>query len=99
MAVKVMMRRVLQRGGFQHVSGVLRELRTLAMSQPGYISGETLLSASEQGTTLVISIWASTKHWRDYENSANRKELLTKLEPFMTEPEVTEVWVESPVVG
>jgi heme-degrading monooxygenase HmoA len=99
MAVKVMMRRVPKRGAFQKANNYLRQLRILAMSQPGYISGETLLSASEQGTTLVISIWASLKHWKDYENSSKRRELLDQLEPLLEEPPNTEVWVESPVVG
>ncbi len=78
---------------------VLRDLRLLALSQPGYISGETLLAATERGTTLVISVWASTKSWREYENSPKRKALLANLAPLLAEPEITEVWVESPVIG
>lgn len=99
MAIKVMMRRVPKRGAFQKANNLLRHLRILAMSQPGYISGETLLSASEQGSTLVISIWASLKHWKDYENSPKRKELLDQMEPLLAEAPNVEVWVESPVIG
>ena len=57
MAVKVLMKRVPNSGRWKEMNEVLRELRLLAMTQPGYISGETLLSATTQGATMVISTW------------------------------------------
>lgn len=99
MAVKVLMRRVPNPGTWTDMNEILRELRILAMGQPGYISGETLLSATDQGTTMVISTWTSVNHWRDYENSAERRALLDEMEPRLTEPATTEIWVESPVIG
>ena len=47
MAVKVLMKRVPASGTWRELNALLRELRILAMSQPGYISGETMLSASD----------------------------------------------------
>ena len=99
MAVKVLMKRVPNAGAWLDMNEILRELRILAMAQPGYISGETLLSATDQGTTMVISVWSSVNHWKDYENSSQRKALLNELEPRMAEPATTEIWVESPVIG
>ncbi len=99
MAVKVMMKRVPNNGAWLDMNKILRELRMLAMTQPGYISGETLLSATVQGTTIVISSWSSVSHWRDYEDSPQRKALLDELEPRLAEPATTEIWVESPVIG
>jgi quinol monooxygenase YgiN len=99
MALKVLMKRVPNTGAWRDLNEVLRELRMLAMNQPGYISGETLLSATDQGTTMVISEWASVTHWKDYEGSPQRNALLEKLEPTLAGPTVTEVWVESPVIG
>ena len=100
MAVKVLMKRTpAGSNSFMEISKVLRELRVLAMGQPGYISGETLLAADRQGTTLVISVWASVQHWRTYEKSQPRKALLEKLEPLLGESTSTEIWVESPVIG
>ena len=99
MAVKVLMKRVPTSGNWHELNEVLRELRMLAMTQPGYLSGETLLSASSQGTTMVISTWESVKHWTDYEASSERSTVLAKLAPVIAEPAVTEVWVESPVIG
>lgn len=99
MAVKVMMKRVPKPGAWRDLNSILRQLRILALSQPGYLSGETLLSATDQGTTMVISIWLTLKHWKDYESSVERRALLKQLEPLLAQPPTTEVWVESPVIG
>ena len=99
MAVKVLMKRAPKPGAWRDLNEILRELRFLALSQPGYISGETLLSATDQGTTLVISVWASVNHWREHENSPQRLVLLRKLEPLLIQPSTIEMWVESPVIG
>ena len=99
MAVKVMMKRVPNPGVWLEMNEVLRELRMLAMAQPGYISGETVLSAADQGTTLVISTWSTVNDWRDYEDSPRRRTLLNRLEPLLTQPATTDIWVESPVIG
>ena len=99
MAVKVLMKRVPHPGAWKDLNSVLRELRILAMNQPGYISGETLLSAADQGTTLVISVWETVKLWREYEESPGRRAVLNKLGPLLAETETADVWVESPVIG
>ena len=99
MAIKVLMKRAPTPGSWRDLNEVLRELRILAMSHRGYISGETMLSAANQGTTMVISTWAHINDWNEYQVSPQRKTLLDKLEPFLAEPTTTEIWVESPVIG
>jgi len=99
MGVKILMRRVPRPGAWSEMNVLLRELRVLAMTQPGYISGETLLSASDRGTTLVISVWSTVKDWTDYEDAPARRAVLEKLESLQAQPATTEIWVESPVIG
>ena len=99
MAIKVHMRRTAKHGAWGELNDILIELRRLAMSQPGYISGETFLSASNAGTSLVVAQWMSLKHWQDYELCAERRALLSKLESFLLEPATTEAYVETPVSG
>ena len=99
MAVKVLMKRSPKPGAWRDLNEILRELRFLAPSQPGYISGETLLSATDQGTTLVISEWATVNHWREYESLPQRMVLLRRMEALVVQPATTEMWVESPVIG
>ncbi len=99
MAIKVMLRRVPKPGNWRELNEILVELRMLAMSHRGYISGETLLSATDQGTTLVISQWASINRWHEYASSPQRMTLLDKVRPLLMEPASMEIWVESPVIG
>ena len=41
----------------EHLSPLLRELRVAAMNQPGYITGETLVSTEDKSIFTVISTW------------------------------------------
>ena len=97
MAVRVTMRRVANPEASGQLDTVLRELRILAMSRPGYISAETLRSEADQCTTLVIARWELIDDWKEYEDSPRRREILHKLEPLLAQPTTTEVWLESPV--
>ena len=97
MAVNVIMKRTPKTGANGELNSVLQELGQLATSQPGYISGETLYSAFNSGSTIVFSKWMSLQHWQEYENCPERQALLDRLEPLMDEPTAAEVYVESPL--
>ncbi len=97
MAINVIMKRTPKSGAVGTLNSVLQELRQLATSQPGYISGETLYSAFNSGSTIVFSKWMSLQHWQEYENCPERQALLDRLEPLMDEPTAAEVYVESPL--
>ena len=99
MAIKVMLKRVPKSGAWLELNEILVELRMLAMRRPGYVSGETLLSATDQGTTLVISQWISINAWQEFAASPGRMELLDRMRPLLAEPSSMETWVESPVIG
>ena len=96
MAVNVIMKRTPKSGTMGKMTTVLQELRQLATSQPGYISGETLYSAFNPGSTIVVSKWMSLQHWQEYENCPERRALLDRLEPLMNEPTTTDVYADSP---
>ena len=97
MAINVIMKRTPKPGAVGTLNSVLQELRQLATSQPGYISGETLYSAFNSGSTIVFSKWMSLQHWQEYEICTERQALLDRLEPLMDEPTAAEVYVESPL--
>ncbi len=65
---------------------LLVELRTRAMGQLGYISGETLRSVDDPSLWLVISTWHDADQWRVWETSAERQEVVQKIEPFLVAP-------------
>jgi len=92
-AVKVIMKRTPKSGASGELNSVLQELGHLAMSQPGYISGETLLSALESNSAIAVSQWTSLQHWQEYEISRERQWLIDRVAELLDEPAVTEVYL------
>lgn len=60
---------------------LLGKLRAIAMQQPGYISGETLVSTENNSIITVISTWQSLKDWKAWEKSEVRANLEQLIEP------------------
>ncbi len=93
MAVNVIMKRTPKTGANGELNSVVQELGQLAMSQPGYISGETLLSSLDTSSTLVVSQWTSMQHWQEYEICTERQGLIDRVAELLDEPAVTEVYL------
>jgi len=51
------------------------ELRSHAVKQAGYISGETLFNLERSNECLVVSRWTTLEHWKNWNQSARRREL------------------------
>lgn len=95
MTVKVIMERVVEADKQDQLLELLRQLRTRALLQPGYVSGETLTSVDRPGMHLVISTWHSLHAWKAWENHPERLEVLAKIEHLLTAPSKAGVFVES----
>jgi heme-degrading monooxygenase HmoA len=54
---------------------LFKKLRSLAVAQPGYISGETLKSADRPNVYLVISSWQSAEDWEQWLLNKERQEI------------------------
>ncbi len=80
MSVKILIKRSIK----QEVAAVVRplivELRTNAMKQPGYISGETLKGIERPEEYMVISTWRSLEEWEKWLGSQERKVLEEKID-------------------
>jgi len=95
MTVRVFIERTVEPGKPQEdLVDLMKQLRSRALHQPGYVSGETLLSVDRSGTHLVISTWHSLKQWRAWENNPERLEILAKIEPLLAAPPKTNVFTE-----
>jgi quinol monooxygenase YgiN len=70
----------------------LIDLRTSAMRQPGYISGETLHSVDDPTLWLVISTWVDIDAWKTWEASSERSENMKTVEPLLVAPEKVSVF-------
>ncbi|MCX7816336.1 MAG: antibiotic biosynthesis monooxygenase [Syntrophales bacterium] len=80
MAVKVFIRRQIPQGKEKEVLDLVKELRKLAVNQPGYISGETLVSADDPNKFLVISTWRSIEDWKSWQASPERTAKQSKID-------------------
>ena len=81
--IRVIIERHAKEG--EKLSPLLRELRAAAMYQPGYVSGETLISTEDDSIMVVITSWRSLEDWKAWETSETRARLYQQIEPFLVE--------------
>ncbi len=86
MAVKVLITRRCQEGAMLDVLLVLSQLRSLAVAQPGYITGETLYGLEAPDKLLVISTWEDLNSWRAWRDHPARREVEAQAERYLLEP-------------
>ena len=93
--VRVIIERRCRPGKEAELETLLVELRTRAMRQPGYISGETLRgdtlrTVSDPSLWLVISTWIDADSWQKWQKVPERRERESKIENLLVAPaEVT----------
>ena len=83
MAVKVLIKRKVTEDHAREMIPLFKQMRVQANSQPGYISGETMRSLDNPEEFLVISTWESSEDWKNWVNSADRKEVQDKIDALL----------------
>ncbi len=83
MAVKVFIKRIVPEDKGKEMIPLFREMRALAMTQDGYISGETLRNLEKPTEFLVISSWNSSTDWSNWLNSKERQELQGRIDELL----------------
>lgn len=90
MLAKVLIKRRFKHGKTKEIVSLLNQLRSGAMSQPGYISGITLIGHEDPENFLVIGTWQDIDNWFAWKESQTRKSLESMLEIYQTGPTVYE---------
>ena len=85
--IRVIIERYFRPDKDAELGELLLELRSKAIQQTGYVSGETLRSLIDPSLWLVISSWLDEDSWGAWENSQERQEIINKVEPLLVEPE------------
>jgi len=62
---------------------LLLKLRSLAMVQSGYISGETLMNADDPEDYLVISTWKTLDNWQEWVANSKRQALQDEVDQLL----------------
>jgi heme-degrading monooxygenase HmoA len=73
MVIKVILLRRVPVDAASELKPLLMEMRALALAQPGYVSGETLMNADDPEEYLVISTWTSMDHWNTWLRNPERR--------------------------
>ncbi|MDY6793419.1 MAG: antibiotic biosynthesis monooxygenase family protein [Thermodesulfobacteriota bacterium] len=86
MVAKILIRRRFKVGKKKEIFALFKKLRSAALSQPGYISGETLLEHNDPQHMLVITTWENIESWHTWINSSKRKEFDAMMEIYQDGP-------------
>lgn len=83
MSIKVILFRRVPAEKVNALKPLLIELRSLAMAQRGYISGETLMNENDPEEYLVISSWTTKSRWIEWFENPQRRELQVKVDALL----------------
>ena len=99
MAIEVLIRRRFVREKEAALAPLVVRLRSLALAQPGYISGETLKCIDPAGEEeyLVRSTWRSVEEWHAWLHSETRTAIQKEIDAITGE--ATEYRIYEPLVG
>ena len=92
MAIKVLITRKCREAQANNVFSSLRKLRGLAMDQPGYITGESLLGYNDPNKILVIGTWQHVENWEKWKNNQERTLVETELQEYLQSPTEYEIF-------
>lgn len=85
MAVKIFIRRKIAKSHVAELTLLLNKLRGLTLSQPGYVSGETLHRIDKPGESMVISTWRSLEDWNKWVNNDKRTVIQAEIDALLGE--------------
>ena len=83
MAVKILITRTIEPDKAKAMVQLFRKLRSLALAQPGYISGETLKSSDRPNVYLVISTWQTAADWEKWLLNKERQEIQKAIDSLL----------------
>lgn len=83
--IKVLLERCVNREKYDQLLGLIKDLRAEALHQPGYMTGETLVSENDIVKVLVISTWVSEEHWKAFLTTEQRIELEAMVDGLLEE--------------
>ena len=92
MAEKIFIKRSIPPDKAGKLMPLFQNLRSSAMSQPGYISGETLHSIDSPGEIVVISTWQTVNEWRSWVANKERLKIQGQIDMLLGKKTEYEVY-------
>ena len=85
MTVKILIKRKVSTDNILELTSLLKKLRSLTITQPGYISGETLKRIDKKDECMVISTWRSTEDWNNWLKNEKRIAVQNEIDRLLGE--------------
>jgi len=92
MAIKVFIKRYVKKGKTEDTLALLNEVRSKALKQPGYISGETLVNHYDPSNITIVSTWQTIDDWIRWQESDERAVQEDQLESLQEGPANFEIY-------
>ena len=92
MAVKVFIKRYVKKGKTKEAVELLKDVRSHALKQPGYISGETLVNHYDPCNITVVSTWQTIDDWIRWQESDERSAKEDQIEGLQEGPANFEIY-------
>jgi antibiotic biosynthesis monooxygenase (ABM) superfamily enzyme len=86
MIAKIIIKRRFVEGKTKQVLALLNEIRSRAMQQPGYISGETLMTPEYPNNMAVIATWQDIEDWLAWKENPERSKFEEMLAIYQSRP-------------
>ena len=103
MAVTVLtVEREVVPGDQARIKELLRELRSHATRQPGFISGQTVIDAFNPCVFMTISTWSSIGAWQSWEKNPERAPIIESVDELLQGKPRARLWLhdeEAPDAG
>ena len=85
MTVKIFIKRKVTADNILELTILLKKLRSLTLSQSGYIYGETLRRVDTDNECLVISTWRSFEDWNAWLHNEQRIQIQDDIDSLLGE--------------
>lgn len=85
MTVKIFIKRKVSANNILELTILLKKLRSLTLSQSGYIYGETLRRVDLDDECLVISTWRSLEDWTAWLHNEQRIKIQDDIDSLLGE--------------
>ena len=92
MAIRVFIKRYIKKDRIEDTVALLNEIRSQALKQPGYLSGETLVNHYDPRNITVISTWQTIEDWIRWQESDERAVQEDQLESLQEGPANFEIY-------
>ncbi|MBI2869961.1 MAG: antibiotic biosynthesis monooxygenase [Chloroflexi bacterium] len=89
--IRVVIERRIKPGKEREMWSLLHDLRSQAMRQPGYVSGETLVGTDDPALWVVISSWLKPEYWQSWSKSPERQGIASAESGLLSAPVKTAV--------